>query len=64
MVIDSDNNNFSPCRRPGLRWQFDKRSEPKYRIDSSRGDWTTHIAFDPGDPRAPSSSWKRKKTDD
>ena len=51
MVIDSDNNFFIAHVGLGAIWQFDKRGEPKYRIDSSRGDWTTHLAFDPGDPR-------------
>jgi gluconolactonase len=35
----------------GCVWQFNARGEPKYRIDSSRGDWTTNLAFDPNDPR-------------
>jgi len=30
---------------------FDKRGEPKYRVDSSRGDWVTGLAIDPADPR-------------
>jgi len=51
MVIDSDNNFFIAHLGLGAIWQFDKRGEPKYRIDSSRGDWTTNIAFDPSDPR-------------
>ena len=51
MVTDGDNNFFVAHAGLGTVWQFDKRGEPKYRIDSSRGDWTTNLAFDPNDPR-------------
>jgi gluconolactonase len=51
IAVDSDDNIFVAHHGLGAVWQFDKRGEPKYRIDSSRGDWTNHVAFDPNDPR-------------
>ncbi len=51
IVADSDNHLFVAHNGLGTVWQFDKRGEPKYRIDSSRGDWTNSLAFDPNDPR-------------
>jgi gluconolactonase len=51
LAIDSDNNLFVAHTGLGCAWQFDKRGEPKYRIDSSRGDTTCALAFDPNDPR-------------
>jgi gluconolactonase len=51
IVTDADDNLFIAQRGLGCVWMFDKRGEPRYRIDSSRGDWTTGIARDPNDPR-------------
>lgn len=34
----------------GCVWQFNKRGEPAYRIDSSRGDWTSSLALNPSRP--------------
>src|SRR5258706_2384085 len=51
LAIDSDNNLFVAQTRLGRVWQFDKRGEPQYRIDSSRGDTTAALALDPNDPR-------------
>ncbi len=51
LAMDSDNNLFVAQAGLGCVWQFDKRGESKYRIDSSRGDSTNGIAFDPSDPR-------------
>ncbi len=34
----------------GCVWQFNKRGEPAYRIDSSRGDWTSNLAINPSRP--------------
>ena len=51
IASDSDNHLFIAHNGLGAVWQFDKRGEPKYRIDSSRGDWTTNVAFDPKEPR-------------
>lgn len=50
LAIDHDNNLFVAHHRLGCVWQFDKRGEPKYRIDSSRGDWTTNLAIHPEHP--------------
>jgi gluconolactonase len=51
MTMDHDNNLLIAHHGMGCVWQFNARGEPKYRIDSSRGDWTTNLAFDPNDPR-------------
>lgn len=51
LSMDSDNNLFVAQTGLGCAWQFDKRGEPRYRIDSSRGDLTTHLTVDPNDPR-------------
>jgi gluconolactonase len=51
VVIDADDNLYVAHNGMGCVWMFDKRGEPKYRIDSSRGDWTTGLTADPTDPR-------------
>ena len=51
LATDDDNNLYVAQSGLGCVWQFDKRGEPKYRIDSSRGDSTSALAFDPNDPR-------------
>lgn len=50
LAIDHDNNLFVAHHRLGCVWQFDKRGEAKYRIDSCRGDWTTNLAVHPEHP--------------
>ncbi len=52
IVIDSDDNLFAAHQGLGCVWMFDKRGEPKYRVDSSRGDLTTALTLDPADPRS------------
>lgn len=52
IAIDHDDNLFVAHAGMGCVWMFDKRGEPKYRIDSSRGDTVTNLALDPTDPRA------------
>ncbi len=47
ITMDSDANLFIAHLGMGCVWQLDKRGEPKYRIDSSRGDWTTNVALHP-----------------
>ncbi len=51
IVTDSDDNLFVAHHGLGCVWMFDKRGEPKYRIDSSRGDLTNAVMLDPADPR-------------
>jgi gluconolactonase len=51
IAIDHDDNLFVAQVGLGCAWMFDKRGEPKYRIDSSRGDTTNNLALDPTDPR-------------
>ena len=51
IVTDSDDNIFVAHNGMGCVWMFDKRGEPKYRVDSSRGDWITGLTLDPTDPR-------------
>ena len=50
LAIDHDNNLFVAHHGLGCVWQFDKRGEAKYRIDSSRGDWTTNVVIHPERP--------------
>lgn len=50
LVIDSDGNLHVAHHGLGCVWQFDKRGEARYRIDSSRGDWTTNLAIHPHHP--------------
>ena len=50
IVTDSDNNLYVAQGGLGCAWQFDRRGESRYRIDSSRGDTTTQIAADPNHP--------------
>ena len=50
LAIDDDGNLYVAHHGLGCLWQFDKRGEPKYRVDSSRGDWTTNIAINPERP--------------
>jgi gluconolactonase len=51
LAIDSDDNLYVAHHGLGAAWMFDKRGEAKYRIDSSRGDYTTALTTDPNDPR-------------
>lgn len=51
IVTDSDDNLFVAHHGMGCVWMFDKRGEPKYRVDSSRGDWLSGLTLDPSDPR-------------
>ncbi len=51
LVIDSDDNLFVAHHGMGCVWMFDKRGEPKYRVDSSRGDWICGLTLDAADPR-------------
>jgi gluconolactonase len=50
LAIDSDDNLFVAHDGLGAAWQFDRRGEPKYRIDSTRGDWTCALARHPHHP--------------
>ena len=50
MTIDDDGNLYVAHHGLGCVWQFDNRGEPRYRIDSSRGDWTTNVAIHPERP--------------
>jgi gluconolactonase len=50
LAIDSDSNLYVAHQGLGCVWQFDKRGEARYRIDSSRGDWTTNLAIHPHHP--------------
>ena len=50
MTIDGDGNLYVAHHGLGCVWQFDKRGEAKYRIDSSRGDWTTNVTIRPQQP--------------
>jgi gluconolactonase len=50
ITIDHDNNLYVAHHGLGCIWQFDKRGEARYRIDSSRGDWTTNLAIHPAHP--------------
>jgi gluconolactonase len=50
LTIDSDDNLYVAHYGMGCVWQFDRRGEPKYRIDSSRGDWTSNVARHPDHP--------------
>lgn len=47
ITIDGDGNLLVAHAGLGCVWYFNKRGEPKYRLDSSRGDWTTHVAIHP-----------------
>jgi len=51
IATDSDDNVFVAHNGMGCVWMFDKRGEPKYRVDSSRGDWISGLTLDPADPR-------------
>jgi gluconolactonase len=51
IATDSDDNVYVAHQGLGAMWMFDKRGEPKYRVDSSRGDWVTGLTIDPTDPR-------------
>jgi len=50
IAVDQDDNLLAAHDGMGCVWQFNKRGEPKYRIDSSRGDWTTSVAIHPHHP--------------
>ena len=50
IAIDNDGNLYVAHQGLGCVWQFDRRGEAKYRIDSSRGDWTTNLAIHPQHP--------------
>lgn len=50
LAIDHDDCLYIAHHGLGCVWQFDKRGEARYRIDSSRGDWTTNLAIHPVHP--------------
>jgi gluconolactonase len=50
IAMDEDANLYVAHLGLGCIWKFDKRGEPKYRIDSSRGDWTTNLVIHPDHP--------------
>lgn len=50
LAIDSDDNLYVAHSGLGCVWQFDRRGEARYRIDSSRGDWTTNLVRHPDHP--------------
>ncbi len=50
LAVDADDNLFVGHDGLGTAWQFDRRGEPKYRMDSTRGDWTGAIARHPMHP--------------
>ncbi len=50
ITTDSDGNLLVAHAGLGCAWCFNKRGEAKYRVDSSRGDWTTHVAIHPFHP--------------
>ena len=50
IAIDSDDNLYVAHHGLGCVWKFDKRGEARYRVDSSRGDWTTNLAIHPHHP--------------
>jgi gluconolactonase len=50
LLADSDDNLYVAQGGLGCVWQFDRRGESRYRIDSSRGDMTTQLAADPNHP--------------
>ncbi|MEP7154540.1 MAG: SMP-30/gluconolactonase/LRE family protein [Betaproteobacteria bacterium] len=50
LASDHDNNIYVAHYGMGCVWQFDKRGEPKNRIDSSRGDLITNLTIDPQHP--------------
>lgn len=50
ITLDHEGNLYVAHHGLGCVWQFDKRGEARYRIDSSRGDWTTNLAIHPDHP--------------
>lgn len=50
LTIDNDDNLYVAHHGLGAAWQFDRRGEPKYRIDSARGDWTVGVLIHPHHP--------------
>jgi gluconolactonase len=50
LALDSDGNLYVAHHGLGAAWQFDRRGEPKTRIDSSRGDWITGVLRHPHQP--------------
>jgi gluconolactonase len=51
IAVDSDDNLLIAHHGLGCVWMVDKRGEPKYRMDSSRGDATNSLTLDATDPR-------------
>lgn len=51
LALDHDDNLYVAHSGLGCVWGFDRRGEPKYRIDSSRGDITNALTIDAHDPR-------------
>ena len=45
LAVDSDDNLYVAHHGLGCVWQFDKRGESRYRIDSSRGDWLSSLTI-------------------
>ncbi len=50
LAMDQDGSLYVAHDGMGCVWQFNKRGEPKYRIDSSRGDRITDVAIHPHHP--------------
>jgi gluconolactonase len=50
LAQDGDDNLYVAHHGLGAAWQFDRRGEAKYRIDSSRGDWISGVLRHPFHP--------------
>jgi gluconolactonase len=51
LALDTESNLYVAHAGMGSVWVFDKRGEPKYRVESSRGDLVTHITISTSDTR-------------
>ncbi len=51
LALDTESCLYVAHLGMGSVWVFDKRGEPKYRVESSRGDWITHVAISTTDTR-------------
>ena len=45
LALDTESNLYVAQRGMGATWVVDKRGEGKYRVESSRGDWVSHVAI-------------------
>lgn len=50
LAMEEDGNLYVAHDGLGCVWKFDRRGEPRYRIDSSRGDWTGGVIIHPQHP--------------